>query len=142
VAFQERATAAGIAINVIRAPDEGYWSDVWMNKPFCFSNSLGRPTADQQFSTYYAKGAAWNEAFWNDDRFNQLLLEARPELDDQKRSAIYAEMQHILRDRGGSIIPVFNNLLMAHSDKLRHRAQVSSSWLFDGNRIAERWWFA
>jgi hypothetical protein len=40
-----------------------------------------------------------------------------------------------------SIIPVFNNILMAHSHRLRHEEQISSSWLHDGNRLEERWSF-
>jgi len=40
-----------------------------------------------------------------------------------------------------SIIPVFNNILMSHSRRLRHEGQILSSRLYDGTRLEERWWF-
>jgi len=35
--FQESAKAAGIEIALNRSPDDGYWSNVWLVKPFCAS---------------------------------------------------------------------------------------------------------
>ena len=35
VLYKEHAAAAGITINVVREPDDGYWSNVWMQKPYC-----------------------------------------------------------------------------------------------------------
>ena len=49
-------------------------------------------------------------------------------------------MQRIVRDEGGTVIPVFASDLMAHSDKLKH-GKVASNIQMDGLRIAERWWF-
>ena len=42
-------------------------------------------------TTAYADGAAWNDTFWKNDRFNKLLGEARSELDHAKRAGMYAE---------------------------------------------------
>jgi ABC-type transport system substrate-binding protein len=32
--YQEHAKAAGIEINVIREPDDSFWNDVWLKKPW------------------------------------------------------------------------------------------------------------
>lgn len=140
VLYREHAAKAGIDIEVVRAPSDGYWSDVWMQAPWCTGFWFGRPTEDMMFSTAYAAGAAWNDAYWEHDRFNSLLIEARAELDTSKRADMYTEMQQIVRDEGGTVIPVFADFLLAASSKLGH-GPVASNTEMDGLRIPERWWF-
>jgi len=142
VLYSARAKAAGINIKVVREPNDGYWSDVWMKKPWSAVYWGGRPTEDWMFATAYAKGAAWNDTFWDNDRFNELLLEARSELDESKRAAMYHEMQDILRTQGGVVIPMFASYVMAHTDKVQHPEKVGANWTLDGFRAIERWWFA
>ncbi len=140
VLYKARAAKAGIEINVIREPNDGYWSNVWMKKPWCVSYWGGRPTEDWMFSTAYAAGAPWNETFWNNKRFNVLLKEARSELDETKRRAMYVEMQRIVRDDGGEVIPMFANYVFAISKKVGH-GQMAANMDIDGTKPLERWWF-
>jgi peptide/nickel transport system substrate-binding protein len=142
VLFSEKAAAAGINVIVERVPDDGYWDNIWMKTPFCASYWGGRPTEDQAFSIAYASGAPWNESFWENARFNELLVVARSELDDAKRREMYTEMQRILSFEGGTIIPMYNNYVMALTDKLATPEKVAANWNFDGFRAVERWWFA
>ncbi|HWA49236.1 MAG TPA: ABC transporter substrate-binding protein [Dongiaceae bacterium] len=141
VLYKESAAKAGIDINVIREPDDGYWDNVWMKKPWCMSYWNGRPTCDWMFQTAYADDAAWNDAFWKHPKFNELLKAARSETDDKKRAAMYAEMQQIQADDGGNVVIMFNNYVSAHSDKLAH-GDLAANWDIDGMKIASRWWFA
>ena len=141
VLYKEHAEKAGIEINVVREPNDGYWSNVWMQKPWCAVYWGGRPTEDWMFSTAYAAGASWNDSFWDHERFNDLLIEARAELDEAKRREMYAEMQTIVRDEGGVVVPLFNNYVMALSSKLAHE-DMGANWSLDGFRAVERWWFA
>ena len=141
VLYKEHAKKAGIEINVVREPNDGYWSDVWMKKAWSAVYWGGRPTEDWMFSTAYAAGANWNDTFWSHDRFNKLLLEGRAELDDAKRRAIYFEMQKIVSDEGGVVVPMFNNYVFAMSDKVQHD-EMAGNWDLDGNKAMERWWFA
>ncbi len=142
VLFSARAKAAGIDIKPVREPNDGYWADVWMKKPFCAVYWGGRPTEDWMFSSAYAAGAAWNDTFWKHERFNELLITARSELDEAKRGAMYREMQDILRTEGGAIIPLFASYVMAHSEAVQHPDTVAANWTLDGFRAIERWWFA
>ncbi len=142
VLYSEKAAAAGININVVREPNDGYWSNVWMKKPWSAVYWGGRPTEDWMFSTAYASGAAWNDSFWEHERFNVLLKQARSELDEAKRRAMYVEMQDIVSNEGGVVIPMFASYVMAHSDKIAHPDQVAANWTMDGFRAVERWWFA
>lgn len=138
--YAEKARDAGIDINVVRAPDDGYWSDVWLKKPFSAVYWNGRPTEDGAFSIAYAAGGAWNDTFWDNERFNELLVAARSELDPDKRRAMYYEMQEILANEGGTIIPMFASYVFAHSDKIAHD-KIAANQDMDGERWGERWWF-
>lgn len=141
VLYKEHAAKAGIEINVKLEPSDGYWSNVWMKKPWTFCYWRGRPTEDWMFSTAYAADAKWNDSHFKHERFNKLLLEARSELDSAKRREMYVEMQRIVRDEGGVVVPVFNNYLLACNEKLQHGPMLRYADL-DGNKLAERWWFA
>ncbi|MBI1776845.1 MAG: ABC transporter substrate-binding protein [Proteobacteria bacterium] len=141
VLFQEHAKAAGISINVVREPNDGYFDNVWLKKPFVADYWSGRPTADWMFSVTYAKGAAWNETKWANPRFNELLVQARGETDEKKRAGMYAEMQQLVHDDCGQIVLIFNSYVEAASKKLAH-GPVAANWEVDGLKIAKRWWFA
>jgi len=141
VLYKENAAKAGINIEVVREPNDGYWSNVWMKKPWCAVFWGGRPTEDWMFSTAYAEDASWNDTFWKNKRFNELLIAARAELDEKKRRDMYVEMQQIVRDDGGVVIPMFASDLSAATDKIKH-GPLAVNWELDGFRCAERWWFA
>src|SRR5215469_16802801 len=141
VLYQQHAKAAGIDLNVVREPDDGYWDNVWLKKAWCGGYWSGRPTCDWLFTTVYAKGAAWNETHYANPKFNDMLVAARSETDDKKRAQMYAEMQQLLHDDGGIIVLVFNNYVEANSKKLAH-GTIAPNWEADGLKVAERWWFA
>jgi peptide/nickel transport system substrate-binding protein len=116
--FQQSLAGAGIELEIKREPNDGYWSEVWNVQPFCTSYWGGRPTQDQMFSTAYLSTADWNDTKFNSARFDELLVQARAELDATKRKAMYAEMGGILRDDGGLICPMFNDFIDAYGDKV------------------------
>ena len=140
--FEASAAAAGIKINIVREANDGYWSNVWMKKPFSAVYWGGRPTEDWMFSTAYSSGAAWNDTFWENARFNELLGQARSELDEAKRRQMYVELQSIVRDDGGAIIPMFASYVGAHTKKIAHGEKIAANWAMDGWRCIERWWYA
>lgn len=116
--FQQSASAAGINLEIKREPNDGYWSEVWNAKPFCTSYWGGRATQDAMFSTAYLSTADWNDTRFNNEKFDQLLFAARAELDEAKRTQMYADMSTILRDEGGLICPMFNDFVDATSDRV------------------------
>jgi peptide/nickel transport system substrate-binding protein len=139
VLFQAAAAPAGIAIDVKREPSDGYWDNVWMKAPFCASYWGGRPTADQMLSIAYKSDAKWNDSFWKDATFDKLLIEARAELDQAKRKQLYGEMQKMISEDGGVIIPMFIDFLEAGSTKVKG---MGPHPMFDfmGQRLGEKVW--
>lgn len=140
--FAETARQAGINIDIVREPNDGYWDNVWMQKPFVASYWGGRAVEDHMFSTGYASGATWNDSFWEHERFNELLLAARSEVNEDLRREMYHEMQEIVSFEGSVIIPMNNNYVMATSENIATPDQISANWNLDGFRCVERWWMA
>ena len=141
VLFREHASRAGIDIDVVREPNDGYWSNVWLVKPFVVVQWGARPTPDVMFSLAYKDDAAWNESRWKNERFNMLLREAKAELDDVKRNDMYREMQLLCRDDGGTIVPFVRNRGSARRSNVQHVEQLAGNWELDGARSFQRWWF-
>ena len=144
VLYKEHAKKAGIDIEVVREPEDGYWTNVWGEVPFFASRWSGRVTEDVMFSTAFSAEAlatGWNATRFDHDRFNEILRLARVEFDDDKRKALYVEAQQILKEEGGDVIPAFADFVDGVSDKIAHDG-VSSDWELDGARCGERWWFS
>ncbi len=141
VLYAEQAKAAGITVNVVREPNDGYYSDVWLVKPFSLVSWGARPTPDVMYTLAYKSDAAWNESYWVNDRFNEVLIQAKGELNDELRAEMYREMAMLARDDGGTIIPFFNNFVFANRANVGTPEQLAASWECDGARAASRWWF-
>src|SRR5690606_22834525 len=124
--FQQGAARAGIQIEVQREPGEGYWTEVWNKQPFCASYWGGRPTQDSMYSTAYITGADWNDTRFFNDKFDQIVLAARAELDAGKRGEMYREAALLVRDEGGLILPMFNDFLDARREEVK-------GWVKDPN---------
>lgn len=136
--YAEHLAKAGITLDLQRVPNDGYWDDVWMKKPFCGTYWGGRPTADLMLSVAYASDAAWNETFWKRPEFDRILVAARAELDAGKRKEMYRELQLMIHDDGGAVIPMFNNYIFGHRAEV---AGLVEAPVLPGLRCAEQLYF-
>ncbi|MBT1426492.1 ABC transporter substrate-binding protein [Dickeya dianthicola] len=139
--YQASAQKAGIALNVERVPDDAFWDNVWMKKPFVSSNWSVRPTADALLSLVFTSQAPWNESAWKDAGFDQLVQAARGEVNEDKRRQIYHDIQVMLVDKGSEIIPLYADALDACSNKVKGLNAIPGFPL-SGNRAAEKVWLA
>lgn len=141
VVYKQMAEKAGVNVKVTKAPGDGYWEAVWMKKPFCVSAWLMRPTANMMLSLVYKSDAPWNETFWKRPDFDKLLLEARKTVDFNKRKGLYCEMQKIISDDGGVIVPCFDKFLDGRSARVKG---VESNPLgpMGAYRFSEKAWLA
>lgn len=139
VLLKSDAEKAGMSINVVREPQDGYWETVWRSADFMITYWAGRAVPDQIFTTAYFSQAAWNDTHWKNEKFDAMLLAARTELDQTKRAAIYADMQATMREDSGALIPLFNNFLDGTSAKVQGKLDAPNMELA-GCRIAERCW--
>ena len=103
--LQESAKSSGIDVNLIREPADGYWSNVWLNKPFMVSFWNGRETTDMMLTLGYSSESSWNESYFLREDFDAKLAEARALLDFDKRREIYWELQRMISEEGGASSP-------------------------------------
>ncbi|CAO97437.1 ABC transporter substrate-binding protein [Erwinia tasmaniensis] len=139
--YQNSAARAGIPLKVERVPDDAFWDNVWMKKPFVSSNWALRPTADALLSLVFTSNAPWNESQWKEPAFDLLVKAARAEQDEQKRQQIYHDIQVMLVEKGSEIIPLYADALDAASSKIRGFVAIPG-FTMSGNRAAEKVWFA
>ncbi|MEM5369263.1 ABC transporter substrate-binding protein [Paraburkholderia azotifigens] len=137
--LQQVAPQAGLNLQVVRVPSDGYWSNHWMKHPLGYGNINARPSADVLFTQFFKSDAPWNEANWKNPKFDQMLVAARGEPDDAKRKKIYGDMQQLVHEDGGIGIPMFQSSLDAHSSKLKGLGSIPLAGLM-GFMFAENVW--
>ncbi|MCQ4159663.1 ABC transporter substrate-binding protein [Roseomonas sp. GC11] len=137
--IQESAKKIGMNIDLKRVPADGYWSNHWFKHPLGFGAINPRPSADILFTLFFKSNAAWNESGWKNEKFDQLVDAARSETDDAKRRQMYADMQVLIHEQSGIGIPLFFNLLDAHTSKLKGLGSIPLGGLM-GYGFAEHVW--
>jgi peptide/nickel transport system substrate-binding protein len=137
--FQAGASKAGVKVDVKKEPADGFWDNVWLKGSFVESYWGGRAAATQMLSVAYGANAPWNETHWKNDKFEKLLADARGEVDEAKRKPYIWEMQKMLHDDGGAIIPAFRDWLDAHHDNVGGHTP-HGGFDMDNGRILDRAW--
>ncbi|WP_431324056.1 ABC transporter substrate-binding protein [Rhizobium sp. YTU87027] len=117
--IQAAGADIGMKLDVQRVPSDGYWDNYWLKAPIHFGNINPRPTPDILFSLLYASNAPWNESQYKSEKFDKMLVEARGLLDQAKRKEIYNQMQVMIAEEAGTIIPAYISNVDAISSKVK-----------------------
>ena len=104
--YQQMAAEAGIRVNLQISASSSFWDDIWMQRPFTSSGWSIRPPA-VGLSIAYSYEGKWNETYWYDRPFQDLLDKGKTEIDDAKRTQHLKDAQQRLSEHGGTILPVF-----------------------------------
>jgi peptide/nickel transport system substrate-binding protein len=115
---QREAGRIGLKIDIKRVPTDGYWDTVWMKMPINVVTWNNRPTANSMLSIAFAPDAPWNDSRWNNKRMGELLVAARAVKDPVKRKEMYCEMQTLIHNECGMVIPAHINYIDGMSDKV------------------------
>ncbi len=107
---QANCAKIGFDLQLKKVPTDGYWGAVWMKEPLNVVSWNMRPTANSQMTIQFAPGAAWNDTYWNNARMGELLAASLAETDPVKRHAMYCEMQELIHNGSGMVIPAFSNI--------------------------------
>ena len=101
VAFKESAAPAGIRVDVVRKPEDGYWDVVWGVEPFTVVSWFGRANVDQSLSIQYHSEGSWMVSRYDPTKLgaspnsDELIERARGERFEQQKET-YAELQALL----------------------------------------------
>ena len=116
--MQANLKKIGFDLKLNRVPTDGYWGAVWMKEPLNVVSWNMRPTANSMLSIQFAPGAAWNDTFWDNERFGQLLKMQLAETDADNRHAMLCEMQTLVHNGSGMVIPNHVNQIDGVNDKI------------------------
>jgi peptide/nickel transport system substrate-binding protein len=137
--LQREAAQIGLNIQLKREPKDGYWSNIWLKRGFYGGEWNARPTYDMLLSLGWTSDAKWNESQIKDPRLDSLIAEGRITVDAPKRKEIYGEIQRIIHDEGGNVIPMFIDYLDAKSSKVQGITAVPTGG-FGGFNFADTVW--
>ncbi|MDA0340974.1 MAG: ABC transporter substrate-binding protein, partial [Proteobacteria bacterium] len=73
--FKSQAAAAGITININKMPANQYW-EVWDKAPWGYTAWTHRPLGTMVLGLAYRKGVPWNEAAYDNPKFDAALDDA------------------------------------------------------------------
>ncbi|PLR39704.1 ABC transporter substrate-binding protein [Chimaeribacter californicus] len=139
--LQQVGRSAGVNFQVRRVPYDGYWSTHWMKDPIGYGSVNPRPTLDMLFSQFYVSDAPWNESGWRNPQFDQLVVAARGERDQGKRKQMYGDMQALIYEHCGTLIPAFISSQDGFSKKVKG-VEPWPSGMMMGYRFHEFAWLA
>lgn len=128
-----------LKLGINRVPADGYWSNHWMKHPLGFGNINPRASLDELFSLFYKSDAPWNESGWQNPQFDQLLLAARGEGNEQVRKQMYGDMQTLIAEQCGVSIPVFLNIIDGYDKRIKGFYPIPTGG-FMGYSFAEHVW--
>lgn len=122
--LQRECAKIGFNLNVKKVPNDGYWGAVWLKKPMHVSSWNMRPSANIMMTLAYASDAPWNESAWKDESFDKILLEARGELNADKRYQMNCELQQKISDGAGTMVATHRAYIDGKSTKVKGLPRV------------------
>lgn len=117
-AFQQQVAAAGIRVNIVQVPSDGYWSQIWLRRDAVMTRWNQRP-ADAILNEVYRTGSPWNESRQASPQFDAILDAARRELDATRRAALYRDAQQHLAENTGTFVAFHANVFMGTTARVR-----------------------
>jgi len=138
---QANCAKIGFDLKLKKVPTDGYWGAVWMKEPLNVVTWNMRPTANSQLAIQFGPGGNWNDTFWNNDRMGELLRLSLAETDPAKRHDMYCEMQTLVHNGSGMVIPAFSNINDGIANNIMGMPTVPLGQL-GGNEWPEFIWLA
>jgi len=138
--YAEQAKSAGVTVRVRRIDPAAFFGSGFLKRPFS-QDSWGVFPLMPVISLTLLPGAGDNETGWNDAETLRLIDAARATADPAARKDLMMELQRLLYDRGGYIIPALINQLSFFSDKVAGLPEPGSDGV-DFNFQYRKLWFA
>ena len=122
--LQREAKKIGLNIEVKKVVTDGYWRAVWMKAPMCVVRWNMRPTANMMLRILSHSQSKWNDTFWKNEQFDQLLDEVLSVTDPATRKQMYCDMQTMVHETAGYIMPAHLNYIDAAASYVKGRTHV------------------
>jgi peptide/nickel transport system substrate-binding protein len=112
--WKEQLAQAGITLNIQTMPIDTFYTDVWLKCDLGIVDWGGRPYPQPYLQLAYMSDSPWNSTHMADKELDQVAKDASKEMDHARRVELYHKVQQILMERGGVIVPFFQNGLLAY----------------------------
>lgn len=114
ITIQQMVKDAGITFNVKTIDYDTYIAQVYKKGPLYIGYWGMRPTLDSQMVPFFTTDGSFNEYAYSNPKLDETLFNARAQLDEAQRKALYQEAQQILSAEGPVLIPYFLNFANAY----------------------------
>ncbi|MBL6598990.1 MAG: ABC transporter substrate-binding protein [Alphaproteobacteria bacterium] len=116
--FKSQAEAAGITININKMPANQYW-EVWDKAPWGYTAWTHRPLGTMVLGLAYRKGVPWNEAAYDNPKFDAALDDAEGTLDVNERKKKMAVCEKLIQDDAIIPQPFWRSVFKATNKKVK-----------------------
>jgi peptide/nickel transport system substrate-binding protein len=116
-AYAEQAAECGIRIEVVQAPAETYWDEVWMQEPWLVSGWSALPVY-QALTVATLSTSEWNDTHFYREDFDALIEQASQTIDDDERRALYQDASRMIAEEGGFLTTIFVPVLSAYRSNI------------------------
>ncbi len=130
-AMAEMWKQAGINIKVNVLPSDQFWN-IWNadTNPFGFTTWTHRPLGVMVLGLAYRTGVPWNESFWSNATFDELLSKAEGTLDVDARRAIVQEIETLMQEEGPIVQPLWRSVFNCMDKKVKGFAGHPTGYVF------------
>jgi peptide/nickel transport system substrate-binding protein len=115
--YQQQAAQAGINVTIQQVPVGNFYAEVYGVESFISVSEVQLP-ADMALHIIYGANSPMNTAHMDDPEFNQLLQQARAELDPEKRIQQYHKVQERLFAESGLLIAYHIDEIQAYASSV------------------------
>ena len=129
---QAEAKKIGLNLKVKRNATDGYWGAIYKKKPFYMASWSPRPTGHMLLNILFQSDAPFNESGFNNARVDQLLVDTLAETDTAKRKDMFCEMQTIISNEAGNVIPWHQAIVDGISTRVKGMPRVALNSLSGG----------
>jgi peptide/nickel transport system substrate-binding protein len=78
----------------------------------------------------YRTGVPWNESFWSNAKFDELLTKAEGILDVDKRREVIKDIEILMQEEGPIVQPLWRSVFMAMDKKVKGFKAHPTSYIF------------
>ncbi|WP_294556910.1 ABC transporter substrate-binding protein [uncultured Mailhella sp.] len=118
IVLQQCAAQIGVKIRLQHVDYSTFLDQYWKKANFYVGFYNMQSCEDALFQLLYTSDASWNETRWNNKKFDQLVLQARQQLDPEKQRKAFADCQELLYEEVPSCVPFFLDLVSAYQSKV------------------------